>query len=433
MLCSVLVCCVLVGADRVEPTQSATSLTELSAYQAAKKEAGRDADAQVRLALWCESHGMLAERSKHLALAVLYDPSHALARGLLGMVAYQGKWGRPDVVARQVENDPTYRDAIREYLERRSRTADKADSHLKLASWCEQKGLKAQALTHYEQVTILDPRATPPGSISASRSRGIAGSSPTSPRPRSRTPRIKSKPTSTGSPSWKSCETTCAARISHVKRAPSASWPKSPTRAPVPMIWALFVPGPEASQLLAVATLNQIDGPAASNALAALAIFSPTAVCPAQGVGRPGPARSSRHPRAVDQLDPQAIQVSGSSHGRSGIDGRAVHRRGKIQHSARLSGNGRRSRRDASRGPITLGRGQRFRFVRPATHDPAQGGESARPGANPINDPYDYLASQIRSTALSSDDIDNGIGQLQRGAAGKPGLAAKSRPGRAND
>ena len=37
------------------------------------------------------------------------------------------------------------------------RTADKADAQLKLAAWCEQKGLKAQALTHYEQVIQLDP------------------------------------------------------------------------------------------------------------------------------------------------------------------------------------------------------------------------------------------------------------------------------------
>ncbi len=37
--------------------------------------------AHVRLALWCESHGFDAERMKHLAMAVLYDPSHALRAG----------------------------------------------------------------------------------------------------------------------------------------------------------------------------------------------------------------------------------------------------------------------------------------------------------------------------------------------------------------
>ena len=79
---------------------------------------------------------------KHLALAVMYDPSHALARGLLGMISHQGKWGRPEVVGEQIDHDPAYREAIREYLERRADTADKADAQLKLATWCDQKGLK---------------------------------------------------------------------------------------------------------------------------------------------------------------------------------------------------------------------------------------------------------------------------------------------------
>ena len=38
----------------------------LSAYQSAAAAAGRDADAHVRLALWCEAHGLTAERLKHL-------------------------------------------------------------------------------------------------------------------------------------------------------------------------------------------------------------------------------------------------------------------------------------------------------------------------------------------------------------------------------
>ena len=40
------------------------------------------------------------------------------------------------------------------------------------------------------------------------------------------------------------------------------------------MIWALFASGSEGSQIAAVSMLSQIEGPAASNALAALAIFS---------------------------------------------------------------------------------------------------------------------------------------------------------------
>ena len=42
----------------------------------------------------------------------------------------------------------------------------------------------------------------------------------------------------------------------------------------VPMIWAVFVRGGERSQVAAVQMLGQIDGPSASNALAALAVFN---------------------------------------------------------------------------------------------------------------------------------------------------------------
>ena len=63
---------------------------------------------------------MSAERMKHLAMAVLYDPSNGLARGLMGLVAFQGKWQRPDVVGREIRDDPAYQDRLREYLERRA-------------------------------------------------------------------------------------------------------------------------------------------------------------------------------------------------------------------------------------------------------------------------------------------------------------------------
>src|SRR5271156_675726 len=39
------------------------------AYQEAKGRAGRSPEDQVRLALWCEAHGLTAERLHHLTLA----------------------------------------------------------------------------------------------------------------------------------------------------------------------------------------------------------------------------------------------------------------------------------------------------------------------------------------------------------------------------
>src|SRR5689334_17826626 len=77
----------------------------LKAYEEARAKVGRDADAQVKLALWCEAHGLTAERVKHLALAVLADPTNATARGLMGLVAYRGKWERPERVSDRVKAD----------------------------------------------------------------------------------------------------------------------------------------------------------------------------------------------------------------------------------------------------------------------------------------------------------------------------------------
>ena len=49
--------------------------TDLASYKAAAAGVGRDRAAHVRLALWCEAHGLTAERIKHLSLAVLYEPT----------------------------------------------------------------------------------------------------------------------------------------------------------------------------------------------------------------------------------------------------------------------------------------------------------------------------------------------------------------------
>src|SRR6185437_2027085 len=88
------------------PERQNALAADLAEYEAAKAGVGRDADAQVRLALWCEAHGLQAERVRHLALAVLNDPSHALARGLMGLVAYRGRWQRPDSVEQKIKDDP---------------------------------------------------------------------------------------------------------------------------------------------------------------------------------------------------------------------------------------------------------------------------------------------------------------------------------------
>ncbi len=75
----------------------------------------------------------------------------------MGLVAYKGKWERPDEVSRQAQDDPKRKALLKEYLQRRANTPETADGHWKLAMWCEQNGLKQQAIAHFHQVLKRDP------------------------------------------------------------------------------------------------------------------------------------------------------------------------------------------------------------------------------------------------------------------------------------
>ena len=93
----------------------------LKAYAVEASKASRDADSQFRLALWCEAHGLNPERAKHLALAVLRDPGHAAARGLMGLLPYRGKWESPDSVSAKIKADEALTAKLAEYNARREK------------------------------------------------------------------------------------------------------------------------------------------------------------------------------------------------------------------------------------------------------------------------------------------------------------------------
>ena len=87
-----------------------------------------------------------------------------------------------------MQNDPERQAVINEYLDRRVKTASKADAQLRLAAWCDQNGLKDQAVADYNEVIRLDPSHRPRGGTLATRSKAASGSSPKRPRPRRRRP-----------------------------------------------------------------------------------------------------------------------------------------------------------------------------------------------------------------------------------------------------
>ena len=54
--------------------------SELKTYQSLNASVGRNPAEHVKLALWCEAHGLNAERLRHLSTAVLIDPANVKAR-----------------------------------------------------------------------------------------------------------------------------------------------------------------------------------------------------------------------------------------------------------------------------------------------------------------------------------------------------------------
>jgi hypothetical protein len=231
----------------------------------------------VKLALWCEAHGLVAERLKHLTLATLIDPAGAAARGLLGLVQHRGKWARPEEVSRSVRDDPTRKALLGEYMERRVKSPETADGQWKLALWCEDAGLQDQAAVHFLRVVKLDPRRE-----AAWKRLGYKRTGGRWVKPEVLTAeRAEVEAQSRADKFWKP-------RLEHwrdgltqrdkAKRAlaEGALGRVTDPRA-VPMIWTTFARGDASLQRRAATILGQIDAPGASRALAMLAIFSPHA------------------------------------------------------------------------------------------------------------------------------------------------------------
>jgi hypothetical protein len=261
----VLVCAGLVAV----PAPAADVLAE---YRTAAARIGRDADAHVRLALWCEAHGLEAERVKHLALAVLSKPSHPTARGLMGLVDYQGRWQPPADVAARVESDRMIAARLAEYNARREETPETADAQWALATWCDRQGLKPEALAHYTSVTRLDPaRDAAWKRLGCVRHHGrwmrpeqiAAAVAETEAQRRADLhwhPLLERWRVYLGDPDP-------ARRAEGEHALAGVSDPRA-----VPSVCKVFAKGPPDRQALAVRLLRQIDAPSALQALALLAV-----------------------------------------------------------------------------------------------------------------------------------------------------------------
>jgi hypothetical protein len=293
MVHAVLLCCAMLGDGG---TPAVPTAADREAYDTATGKAGKSAVAHVQLALWCEAHGFPAERIKHLEMALSLEPSNALARGLLGLVTFQGKWAKPEQVKKDLEDDPKIQVLLREYLERRVRTPQKnADAQLRLAAWCLENGLKDEAMAHYCLVTRLDP------------SRDIAWVRLGYKKQHNRwvkpddlaAQKLEADRQKRADTQWKT-------RLEKLRDAMESPVETRRLKAEneiyqildphaVPAIWRTFASGSERLELVAVEMFTQIEGPGASFCLLLLAVDDPSSAVRA----RAAQALAHRDPRDV--------------------------------------------------------------------------------------------------------------------------------------
>lgn len=256
------------------PERAAPSSDDLKAYEAARAKLGGDADAHVKLALWCEQHGLSSERTKHLALAVLTDPKNVAARGLLGLVDYAGRWEHPDSIAAKVKADEALAEKLAEYNRRRDAMRQTADAHAKLALWCEQNGLEPEAKAHLASVVRLDPsREAAWKKLGMKRVNGRWVSPATLAREKA-----EAEAQRVANQQWRPRLVRWRESLHGKNAAAAREWidavedPRS-----VPSIWTVFATGDAADQEIAARLLGHIDGPAANRALTALGVYSDSA------------------------------------------------------------------------------------------------------------------------------------------------------------
>ena len=142
MIHVVLLCAGFLAGQTVE---SSPITPDLKTYEALRLKAGRDPGAQVKVALWCEAHGLSAEQMKHLAMAVLVDPRNSVARGLLGLLDSNGRWETLEKARERLSADSARLAHQAEYERRRAKLTDDEIRSQRARDRLEQDGQFAAA------------------------------------------------------------------------------------------------------------------------------------------------------------------------------------------------------------------------------------------------------------------------------------------------
>lgn len=239
-------------------------------YAEVRAKAGRSADGQVKLALWCESRGLTAERLHHLTLAVLADPGHAAARGLMGLVAVDGRWSRPEAVAAKVATDP----ALAEYEARRLDAPETLEGQLALGDWAAARGLADQARAHWIAANRIDPSGDEPWKRLGYKK--VSGRWITDARALAE--KREADAQGRADRQWKPILEEARRQLAIPARRGEGEATLAGVTDPraVPSIGRVFA-STEARQPIAVRLLGQVDAPSASRALASLSVLARSA------------------------------------------------------------------------------------------------------------------------------------------------------------
>ena len=265
---------------------SGPSTADKNTYEAVRAKAGQDPAALVKLALWCEAHGLSAERLKHLTEAIGIEPGNIAAQGLLGLISYRGKWLSPKDVLAKRKSDAELSKKLEGYYPRRSaleasiRTLKKdgtgrrraAVAHEKLGAWCFQQGLKDEAIAHYNTAVQFNPYLDAPWK----RLGYVKRNGRWMTRDAIVVLEQEAVARRKADRQWDALLKKCKALLLDQKRAQEAeeSLAKVADALAVPSIMRWFGAGSEADQTRAVSMLKKIDGQAPAKELARLAVAS---------------------------------------------------------------------------------------------------------------------------------------------------------------